>query len=113
MDTGTWANVPYDSHPNEERWILYAEHGIHDEKGRLVGGYATVVRAVRYTRDHCMPYKTGGWDVRIQSTRNGTAYGATAVRGAEYSTLNEAKAGAERGLVAQGKRYAKKYRKGA
>lgn len=113
MTTSTWKNQPYTNWPDRPRWVISAEHGIVDEKGRAVGGFAVVSECRRWSIARSDYEFVEGWEVRILATRNGNIYGSAFPRPSKYPTLDEAKAAAERGLAAQGRRYAKKYGKGA
>ena len=74
------------------------EYGLRDDKGRSIGGYAVI----------SIGYPNPGVWLRTQATRNGKTYGAITNR-TECSSLEQAKALAEKKLQAAAKRYAKQF----
>lgn len=95
-------------------WVSnIVEHGVLDQKGRVVGGYIRIERWRMSEPDPENPgrYRDSGryeWDVRIFATRNGERYGATP-HGSRYKTLEQAQAAAVKKLSEQGRRYVKQY----
>lgn len=86
-----------------------------DEKGRTVHGYAIVeeipahmLGRVLVDGSFSQTIGTKAFGVTIVATRNGKAFGASP-RTTRYATREEAIASAQKALVQQGKRYAKKY----
>lgn len=87
---------------NKETYA-YADHGVVDEKGRKVGGRATIWPGANIDE----------WIVEVHATRNGKLFGAIPVRGRQtvrgHVTTVAARALAEDLIEAQRKRYVKKY----
>jgi len=82
---------------------------IRDEKGRIVGGFASIKPRLAWALDgSLLPWDGTSYEVRIQATRNGKTYGASAPR-TTYPSLQAAEAAAIKGLAEQAKRYARKY----
>jgi hypothetical protein len=96
--------------------------GLVDEKGRAVGGFASISKEPRYRGSWVAKYAPDGtyletvhvrgeilgYEVEIRATRDGETYGASP-RSTYYGTPEAALAAAMKGLAAQAKRYAKKY----
>lgn len=88
--------------------VVVADHELRDEKGRAVGG-RVIVRGP-WTPSAGQYAGRRIFTLYVYATRNGEDYGATPTKAsAVVSTLEEAATAAEKALVAQGKRYAKKY----
>jgi hypothetical protein len=86
-----------------------------DEKGRTVHGYAIVeeipvhmLGRVIVEGSFSQALGTKAFGVSIIATRDGKAFGASP-RTTRYATREEAITSAQKALVQQGKRYAKKY----
>ncbi len=99
--------------------LLTADHGILDEKGRKVGGYAEVVELRRQTVVGGMGmdgiYRTsqfeatGRFGLQQQATRNGEKFGAYQGTKGNFATVEEALTAGRKALLAQGAGYVKKY----
>jgi hypothetical protein len=81
------------------------EHGLRDPKGRSVGSIASVVTHA-YTKDSVV---TSYHYLRTFATRNGEIFGSAAPRGTLCSSLEEAKALAEKKVALAGKRFARQF----
>lgn len=76
--------------------VVALDHGLTDEKGRKLGGRASIVG------------ETCGWGVRIHATRDGVEFGASR-RLTRWRSRDEAIDAAKAKLIAQGKKYRAKY----
>lgn len=78
--------------------------GIHDAKGRRVGGYA------RIRRPHEWETSRTGFALQINATRNGEVFGAIPPT-TWFDDVEAAAVAADKRLAAQGKRYRRKFAK--
>lgn len=120
-------NDPVDLKPsthefNNETWVVKAQRldpewsPLTDEKGRKVHGWARIEETPAHMLGRVLSSGVFGkltisdkaFEVRLVSTRDGKAFGAYH-HGTHYATREEAINAARKGLVQQGKRYAKKY----
>lgn len=78
-------------------------HGVCDERGRAVGGYAEIRRLSSAYGD-----RAGKYELSVFAARNGEKYGAIPPH-TLYDTIEAAQSAAVPALLAQRKRYSKKY----
>jgi hypothetical protein len=106
MDKLTWTTQQADYW-----WSNTVDHGIRDEKGRAVGGYAGIHFLRPPPPDSMWQYgagREGKYELEVYAARDGKKYGAIP-RGTVYDTLEEAQAAAAAKLAKQRAAYAKKY----
>ena len=85
---------------------LEVDHGVLDERGRLVGGFGIVYQVGE--GGWWAPGHVGEWIFYTQATRDGVSYGASQ-RGHLRMTQSQAREAAESQLAAQRKSYRRKY----
>jgi hypothetical protein len=113
--TATHNDPKYD----ETTWVsAVIEHGLKDNKGRAIGGYAVIQcrpKTIRTTENGAHRYTLAPeatYFVRTQATRDGDSFGAGWNRPTECKSLDEAQALAAKKIDAAGKRFARQIENG-
>lgn len=103
---------PHSEKVTSSRFRLAGKHQLRDEKGRDIGGVASITRPEdhgynRYNTANERTKYEGKWMLDVHATRNGKTFGASQ-RGTFHATLDDAKRAGVKLLKAQRDRYAKK-----